>query len=443
MRTAPCPALEQEPVKLDPKHYKLESETDRFRRIECTAIAAILLLAFASPVLAQDGSGRGRVIVPHSSIERPEDVGIHAHTNVQIFLPSEGLPLTGPPVSGLHFETPASLACVYKLVSPVTSGCNPNTVTANPIGGSKVIGIVDAFDDPTVVSDLAKFSSQFGLPAANITVVFASGTRPPQDPSGGWEFEESVDSQYAHAMALGAKIILVEAASNSFHDLMQAEDVASSLVAAAGGGEVSNSWGGSEFSGETGFDSHFTTPKVVYFASSGDAPGVQWPSASPNVVSAGGTTNNRNSLTGALLFQSAWDNGGGGTSMFEARPGYQNGIAGILGNFRGTPDLSADSNPNTGVYVYDSNPIGGVVGPWWIAGGTSVASPLLAGIVNSAGHFFSSTNAELTTIYGNLENTTAFFDIITGYCGPYGGYLAGDDYDYCTGVGTPIGKLVK
>ncbi len=94
-------------------------------------------------------------------------------------------------------------------------------------------------------------------------------------------------------MAPKAKIFLVEAASNSFTDLLVAEDCASKLVAAAGGGEISNSWGGSEFSGETANDSHFMKTGIVYFASTGDRAGTEYPSVSTSVVAVGGTTTSR------------------------------------------------------------------------------------------------------------------------------------------------------
>ena len=100
----------------------------------------------------------------------------------------------------------------------------------------------------------------------------------------GWDLELSLDTQYAHGLAPKALVILVEAVSNSLSDLLNAELEASSLVAAQGGGEVSNSWGGGEFSGETSDDTYFTTAKVVYFASAGDSSGTEYPCVSPNVV---------------------------------------------------------------------------------------------------------------------------------------------------------------
>jgi|SRR5579871_668378 len=414
-------------------------------QIQCAAIVAAGLLALAPGAQGQSIPGSGRVMIPDSSVEHPGDAGVRSHTHIQAFVPDGGLPQTGPPVSGLFFETPASAGCIYGLVSPIVPGCNPNTVTANPIGGSKAIAIVDAYDDPTAATDLAAFCTQFGLAPANFTVVYASGTQPAQDPTGGWELEESLDIEWAHAMAPGAKLYLVEAASNSNADLFAAVAVANSLVAAAGGGEISMSWGGPEFKGQRLFDTLFTQSNVVYFASTGDAPGVGYPATSPNVVAAGGTTINRNTATGAVLTETPWDLAGGGVSALESRPTYQNGIASIVGGARGVPDVSFDSNPTTGVYILSSTPVNGQGGPgaWWIVGGTSVASPSLAGIVNSAGHFAASTAAELTTVYNNMSNGADFRDITYGYCGPYAGYFTKAGWDFCTGVGSDIGKQGK
>lgn len=401
-----------------------------------TILSVTLILT--SLATAQIRRVSGKVFTPDSSIEKPGDFGKRAHTNIHVFLPTKPMqnaqPL-GPPFSGYAYETPASLACVYHLAAAV-AGCNPNTVTANPTGGAKMIAIVDAFDAPNAASDLAAFSTQFGLSAANFQTVYASGTRPPYDP--GWELEESLDVQWAHAMAPNAKIVLVEAASNSLTDLLIAEDMASKMVNAAGGGEVSNSWGASEFSGETAYDSHFVKANVVFFASSGDGPGTIWPGASPKVVSAGGTTVRRNPSTGNYKSEYPWDAAGGGLSSHEARPSYQSGISTIVGSARGVPDLSFDSNPITGVWVLDTDG-----GGWYIVGGTSVASPSLAGIINSAGSFAASTNAELTTIYGNIAVITDFRDIATGYCGPYAGYSGVKGWDFCTGVGVTKGKVGK
>src|SRR5262249_47032486 len=331
--------------------------------------ALLSLLGLTNIGLAQRASTRGKVVSPQSNIEHRADIGIRAHTNVELMIPSGNglgtaatlavLPASTTPAPGFVAETPASLGCVYFLVSTRVAGCNPLNATLNPSGGSKVIAIVDAFDDPYAATDLATFSIQFGLPVANFSKVFASGVKPPQDPTGGWELEASLDIEWAHAMAPGARIILVEAASNSFSNLLAAETVAANLVAAAGGGEVSNSWGGAEFSGETSFDSKFIKSGVVFFASTGDSPGTEWPSVSPNVSAAVRTTISRNHSTLAFITQRPWSLTGGGRSVFESIPTYQTSIASIVGSSRGVPDLSFDADPNTGAWVFDSTPVQG------------------------------------------------------------------------------------
>jgi kumamolisin len=207
----------------------------------------------------------------------------------------------------------------------VTPGCDPNIVTTVSNRGSKVVVIVDAFHYSSALADLILYSTQFGLPAptpANFQVVFGTpdSVQPPVDPTFGWEFEEALDIEMAHAMAPNAKVILVEAASDSNADLLFAEDVASALVAAAGGGDVSNSWGESEFPGQLALDSHFSRPNVVYFASTGDTPSVSWPSTSANIVAVGGASMSRWPLTGAFRWESSWSEAGGGLSAIVPRP---------------------------------------------------------------------------------------------------------------------------
>ncbi len=202
-----------------------------------------------APAVGQSRSPHGRVMAPTSSIAHAGDKGVRAHTHLQVFVPEQAVvPFAGPPFAGLGFETPASLACVYALV-PKASSCNPNLVFANPTGGFGAIAVVDAFHYPTALTDLQHFSTQFGLKAPNLTVVFATGIKPVQDPSGGWELEAALDLEWAHAMAPDAKLFLVEARSNSFSDLLTAERVAGNLVASAGGGEVSNRSAGRTVSG--------------------------------------------------------------------------------------------------------------------------------------------------------------------------------------------------
>ncbi len=337
------------------------------------------------------------------------------------------------PNPALFYETPSSLACVYGLVAQ-TTGCNPVTATAVVgSGGSPLsIAIVIAYDNPNIKTDLATFDTQFGLPAPpSFTVVYASGAQPPANSS--WATKSSIDVEWSHAMSPHAKLYLVEAASNSNADLFQAIDVASSLIAADGGGVVSMSWGEDEYSGENAYDSHFQKNGVTYIASSGDAPGVSYPNSSAFVISAGGTTISRNPTTGNFVGEGTWQQTGGGSSAYIPRPSYQNELSSVVGAARGVPDIAAVADPQTGVWVYSGYGTGG----WGVWGGTSVAAPVSAGIISYKGTKYSGIHGALTSIYaGTFGN---FRDITSGNCGPYAGLLAGISWDFCTGRGSQLG----
>lgn len=415
---------------------------------------SVLLFEFPVPASAQSAQAQlrgaqGHVAIPHSSTYQTTDAGVRAHTNVRIFVPDAPRPTPdeAPPFAGYAYETPASFACIYRL-APAVPGCNPNSTTTNPSGGSGAIAIVDAYDDPNAASDLAAFSAQFGLPPADFAVVYAGGSVPPADPTGGWELEESLDIEIAHAMAPDAPIYLVEANSNYDTDVYPAVLVAANLVACGqttcgrgshGRGEVSMGWGGSEFSDETLADAYFQKDGVVYVAAAGDAPGVEYPCTSPNVVCVGGTSTARSIFTGNFLYEVAWMDAGGGFSSYEPRPDYQNGIRRTVGPFRGVPDIAFDGNPTTGAWILDSNAYEGEPGGWFIVGGTSLGAPAIAGILNTAGHFYESSAKELETIYSQQSNPSEFTDIQKGYCGPYVTFAATRNWDFCTGVGTPLG----
>jgi subtilase family serine protease len=195
------------------------------------------------------------------------------------------------------------------------------------------------------------------------------------------------------------------------------------------------SWGGPEFSSEASFDSHFSNPTIAYLASSGDTGGKTiYPSTSPAVVAAGGTSLVF-TTAGAIASEKGWSGSGGGTSPYEPHLSYQTGITLVNSARRSTPDLSFDADPATGVSVYDSANCGGLQG-WMVFGGTSVASPSLAGIVNlntAAG--FALGQAVLPAIYSNFKsNPSQFFHDVTS--GKAGTFTAGPSWDFVTGVGS-------
>jgi subtilase family serine protease len=318
-----------------------------------------------------------------------------------------------------------------------------NGVTGD--GRGQTIAIIDAYDQPNIVSDLAAFDSAFGIAAPpKFTRVNQTGGTSYPGSNTSWGLETSLDVEWAHAMAPGANILLVEATTNNWSDLFTAIDYARSQANVA---VVSMSFGGLEWSGENSYDSHFTTPSghngVTFIASSGDsgssgAP--NYPSVSPNVLAVGGTqltldsSNNWSSETG-------WSGSGGGISAYEAQPGYQNGVVTQSTKWRTVPDVAYNASGSSPFGVYDTSGYGG----WIAVYGTSAGAPQWASLIaiadqgraaNSQGTLdgFSQTLPKLYSIA-----QTDFHDITTG---SNGGYSAGQGYDLVTGRGTPYANLI-
>jgi len=401
---------------------KGESSMKRSLLILVIVVMTLSFGAFFSSGSAQQqyGTFHGRnIIIPESGIPHPGRI----NTNY-FFVGSKEFTPQPPPGT----ETPGSLACVYQLVSG-PSGCPINTSTNVPTGGVGAIAIIDAGDYPTAASDLEAFDNQFGIPAADFTVVYANGQKPPvyQD----WEVEEALDIEWAHAMAPKAKLFLVESVlctqqQCTTDPTWQAVAAAGKLVHENGGGVISMSWGIAEFPQEVNYDKYFTAPGVVYFAAAGDSGlGVSsHPAASPNVVAVGGTYFNRDGNGNFVNEQYYTGGGGGDISPYEPRPAYQNVISNIVGNFRGYPDVGSDFCC-TAIYLQG----------WGEVGGTSWSSPTFAGIVNAAGHLGKSSNQALTLAYGEYANGTAykgpFYDITTGDPNCVTGW------NLCAGIGSP------
>lgn len=416
-------------------HYNEERSMKQIAVILSAALVVLLLMPIGVAAQEMYSVPGGYVLIPASSIEHPQDIGLRAHTNFEVFVPNVQPNFPSPPPFA---ETPASLACVYELV-PQVAGCPINGTTQLPTGGFGAVVIVDAYDNPDAEQDLITYSTQFGLPSCTkangcFSQVYANGTEPPNDP-GGWSMEEALDIEMAHAMAPNAKIILVEAADNSNTNLYAAEDLAGTLIQQAGGGTISNSWSGSEYPGETSEDSHFQVSGVVYFAATGDdgAP-AGYPAMSPYVVAAGGTTILRSNNT---VSEQGWAGSGGGPSVYESRPAYQDLLQGFVHGARGTPDFSADANPTSGPAIYDAD--GGY--DWTQIGGTSVASPLLAGLVNAAGHHAKSTMQELSGLYPYAK--AHYYKVWRDETVGNNGYSCEKGYDYVTGIGSPLTYVGK
>jgi subtilase family serine protease len=326
--------------------------------------------------------------------------------------------------------------------SDLQSAYNLATASGNN-GAGVTIGIVDAYDDPTAFNDVNVYRAQYGLPAltscspstikSSNTPCFAKadqngGTSYPRT-NGGWAQEISLDLDMASAVCPKCNILLVEGSSASFANLGTAVNTAVSLGAAV----VSNSYGGSESSGETSLEnSYYNHPGVVITASSGDSGyGVQFPAASRYVTAVGGTSLTKASNARGWS-ETAWSGAGSGCSAYVTKPSWQTDTGCAK---RTVADVSAVADPNTGVAVYDSTAYQGQSG-WLVFGGTSVASPVIASLYALAG------NAS-TMSYGSYpySHTSSLYDVTGGSNGSCGSYLctAGTGFDGPTGLGTPNG----
>jgi hypothetical protein len=331
----------------------------------------------------------------------------------------------------------ATPSAVLYAPGQIRVGYTVNSLPTQTQGAGETIAIVDAYSDPNITNDLASADSLGGIPAPPSFTILNQNGAPSPLPRGNtnWGVEMSLDVEWAHSIAPAANLLLVEANSSSLSDLLKAVDTARNYPGVA---VVSMSWGSSEFSGEGSYDSHFTTPTghtgVTFVASSGDSGGVvEWPAASPDVLSVGGTTLTLNA-NNTWNSETSWSGSGGGVSRYEPSPSYQSGLGYAR---RATPDVSYDANPNTGFYVYDSYGYGGVLG----VGGTSAGAPQWAALVaiadETAGQNFDGVSQTLPAIYNVAETAYAsnFHDITRGTAGRN---HAGTGFDLVTGWGSPI-----
>ena len=270
--------------------------------------------------------------------------------------------------------TPAQLTSAYGLDS-ITFGTGSGAIKGD--GTGQVIALIEAYHDPYIVSDLKTFDKAFGLPdPPRLIIADQAGSVT----NSGWSLEESMDVEWAHAIAPGATILVVEAHSQTRQSLITAVNAARYTPAVT---VISMSWGFSETGNESSYNRVFTTPPghrgITFFAASGDSGaggGAEWPSVTPSVVAVGGTTLNV-TYSGHYLDETAWLDSSGGVSRYEQEPRYQRSVQGT--GKRSSPDVAFDGDPNTGVSVFQT-PLYGGHGSWEVVGGTSLGTPAWAAI---------------------------------------------------------------
>jgi subtilase family serine protease len=390
-------------------------------------------------------------------------------------------------LDGIACFDPDQLRAAYRLPPLYAKGITGTGVT---------IMLVDSFGSPTIRADLAAFDRQFGYPAPpKFTIIAPVGKIPPFNPGNadmaGWAGETTLDVEYAHALAPGANILLVETPVSEtegvtgFPQIVRAEEYA---LARYKVGVISQSFSATE---ETFTDYAQLDPlrgaykdadgsHVTVLAASGDAGATDyqsdqvdyypsrvtsWPDSDPLVTAVGGTQLRQQ---GAGYTSAAWNDtydrawtlyaegstkpdpaaSGGGTSEFFARPPYQDGVAAVTGGRRGVPDIAMSAACDGSVSLYSSYQPGQA--GWSLSCGTSEATPEFAAIValadQVAGHPLGQINPAIYRL--EAEHAPGIVDVTSGNntvsfdqgadARPVSvkGYPAGRGYDLVTGAGT-------
>jgi hypothetical protein len=314
-------------------------------------------------------------------------------------------------------------------------------------GSGQTIAIVDAYHDPNIRSDLHAFDQQFGLADPELTIIDPDGvppSPPPPDSRGfSWGLETALDVEWAHALAPGAAILLVETPGTDFGLLSGVNHARSE----PGVSVVSMSWGENTVINNAVFETPAGHQGVTFVAGSGDAGSqADYPAFSPNVLAVGGTEFAKPlDAQGDYPGETAWRSGGGGVDSTEPQPAAQLQTVGAMGG-RAIPDVSFDAGSDVAVldsYDYGAN-------PWISLEGTSFGAPAWAALIAiadqgralaGAGSLDGSTQTipELYAIARSKAYSSAFNDITSG---SNDAYNANAGYDLVTGLGTPNAPLI-
>lgn len=356
-------------------------------------------------------------------------------------------------------------------------------------GTGRTIVIIDAYGSPTIDADLSQFDAAMGLPDSTLTQITPAGAPPAFDPNNGnqvgWGEETTLDVEWAHAIAPGAKIVLAIAASNEDSDIL---NVTRYVVEHNIGDVISQSYGEAEacmdptlLSEQHALFAEAARKGITLFASSGDSGASQpscdpnssdatlaasTPASDPNVTGVGGTTLTADTTTGAYEGETAWTEpaygcnppaldasdvncSGGGFSTIYARPDYQSAM--LKSRFRGVPDVAYNAGVSGGVLIhcgfcnvlFAGEPADAPI--FFISGGTSAGSPQWAGLAADgdqlAGHRMGNINPALYSVaQAKTHYAAALHDITAGnndVAEIGGGFDAGRGWDPVTGLGTP------
>jgi subtilase family serine protease len=442
-------------------------------------------------VAALTGGLSGPAIAGAAASPAAAQATVLVHPDVQ----QVGRVSTSPPTTA-DCEAQFKVAC-YEPTQVQRAYDLPALYAKGVTGKGATIVIVDSFGSPTIKNDLATFDAQFGLPAPpSFTILQPAGPVPPFDSTNGtmlsWAGETTLDVEYAHTIAPGASIVLVETpvaeteGVTGFPQIVRAEKY---VIDHHIGDVISQSFSATEqtFSPRASVNAlraayvDAQRHHVTVLAASGDngaanvgldgstfftLPTTTWPPSDPLVTAIGGTQlhlaangshtspdtvwNDTFSVpTQKFIFGNNGPNplaAGGGKSVLFSRPSYQNLVRGVVGRSRGVPDISMSAACNGAVDVYQSFP--GIAAGWFPTCGTSEATPLFAGIValavQQAHHSLGLINPALYLMSalhlpGLVDVTSGNNTVSFGQGGTQHtvrGFSAGPGYDLASGVGT-------
>jgi subtilase family serine protease len=399
--------------------------------------------------IKKTGLGEIKKAIPHLKWKYNYNDGNLNNTigsSVQQSVPALPIPLPGSGYS------PSQIAKAYGF----------DKISSIGDGRGKTIAIIVAVNNPNIQKDLNTFCAAYGIPTTTVhihhypvksPIVYSSQTMGGIPWGLDWAQEATLDVQWAHAMAPGAKIVVVVAGTAQQEALLNAVRYAAIFVKAD---VINMSWGSNDWE-NTGYDYdsystvfrerqgqakleyYFAHRGVNYVAAAGDKGGVvSYPSVSPSVVSVGGTSLIYNSSSNTVTSETAWDRGGGGVSEYIPAPDYQADFNTSL--FRSTPDLSLVADPYTGVSVYFT-PIGDSQGGWYVFGGTSVSAVIMSALLArraSLGNAGTTPFNEKAYSLARTDYSRYFRDITEGSTGK----PAGVGYDLATGLGCPIADQI-
>jgi subtilase family serine protease len=374
--------------------------------------------------------------------------------------------------ASIRCYAPAQLAHAYDLEPLWQEGWT---------GAGRTIAIVDSFGSPTIREDLHAFDAAFGYPDPKLTIVQPAGKPPAFDRGDtdhlGWAGETTLDVEWAHAIAPGADILLVETpvaeteGITGFPEIVKADtyvldhDLADVLSHSLGATEQTFA-SKDELRGQRSAFVAAQAKGVTVLAASGDdgplardlrlrrlsTRGVEWPASDPLVTAVGGTalaldTEGRREAPDAAWGGAGADGAsGGGLSTVFPRPDWQDGVRALVGTARGIPDVSMSAAVHGGALVWSSY---SGTGAWSVVGGTSEATPLFAGVVAIADQFAGRRLGLLNPALYRLASRGEAAGIVdvtrgTNAVGNRPGFPARRGYDLATGLGTvDANRLVR